>query len=89
MSQFEEIRSRVRTFILEQFPVAQRASLGDTESLVESGIIDSMGVLELVTFIEAEFEVVLSDEDVVSENFDSIATISSFIEDRLTISSEG
>ena len=89
MSQFEEIRSQVRAFIIKQFPAAHRASLGDTESLVESGIIDSMGVLELVTFIEADFELVLSDEDVVSENFDSIATISSFIEDRLAISSEG
>jgi len=89
MSQLDEIRSQVRTFILKQFPVAQRTSLGDVESLVESGIIDSMGVLELVTFIEAEFDLVLSDEDVVSENFDSIATISSFIEERLAISSEG
>lgn len=89
MSQLDEIRSQVRAFILKQFPLAQRASLDDTESLVESGIIDSMGVLELVTFIEADFELVLSDEDVVSENFDSIATISSFIEDTLAISSEG
>ncbi len=89
MSQLDEIRSQVRSFILKQFPATKRASLGDTDSLVESGIIDSMGVLELVTFIESEFECVLSDEDVVSENFNSIATISSFIEDRLTINSEG
>ena len=89
MSQFDEIRATVRAFILKQFPVAQRTSPGDTDSLVESGIIDSMGVLELVTFIEADFELVLSDDDVVSENFDSIATISSFIEERLTIVSQG
>jgi acyl carrier protein len=88
MNQADEIRSQVRTFILKQFPAAQRA-LGDNESLVESGIIDSMGVLELVTFIESQFDLELSDDDVVSDNFDSVATISTFIEEKLAISSQG
>jgi acyl carrier protein len=89
MNQADEIRSQVRVFVERQFPLTQRAPLGDNESLIESGIIDSMGVLDLVTFIESDFEIVISDEDVVSANFDSIATIASFIEEKLAINSKG
>ena len=89
MNSNSEVHSRVRAFLVNQFPLARQAALNDNESLVESGVIDSMGVLELVTFIESDFEIVLSDEDVVADNFDSIATITSFIEEKLAIASGG
>ena len=87
MSDSESIRSRIRDFVFQQFPLAQRNALGDTDSLVERGVLDSMGVLELVTFVESEFDLVLEDDEVASDNFDSIHSLATFVEARLATNS--
>lgn len=51
----------------------------DDASFLENGIIDSMNVLELVVFVEDNFGIVVDDQDVVPENFDSIGRLSSFV----------
>ncbi|MEM7292909.1 MAG: acyl carrier protein [Pseudomonadota bacterium] len=75
--------SRVHQFVLETFPLARSKSVAPDTSLVNTGIVDSMGILEQVMFIETEFSVVLSDEDVVADNFDSINSIAEFINSKL------
>ncbi|MEP7041517.1 MAG: acyl carrier protein [Dokdonella sp.] len=84
----ESIEARVRTFVRENFPVSS-ADVPADKSLLESGIIDSIGVLTLVTWIEQEFEIVVADEDVVPENLDSIERIVRFIERKSNSASEG
>lgn len=74
-----QVADSVRQFILGHFPPARRRPLGETDPLLESGIIDSLGVLDVVGFLESEFEVIVDDEDLVSENFQSIGQIASFI----------
>jgi acyl carrier protein len=54
--------------------------LGDTDSLLDKGIIDSTGVLELVGFIEENFKVQVNDEELVPENLDSVNNLVSYIE---------
>lgn len=88
MNQADEIRAQVRAFILKQFPAAQQPSLGDKDSLVDGGIIDSMGILEVVAFIESRFDILLSNEEVVSDSFDSVATMSTFINEKLLSSQD-
>ena len=78
-----QIIESVRQFILNQFPTARRRSLGEADPLLESGIIDSLGVLDVVEFLESEFKVNISDEDLTPENFQSIAQITAFIEKKL------
>jgi acyl carrier protein len=72
-------QDRIRIFILEKFPLARKRGISDTDPLLESGILDSMGVLELVTFVEQEFGVTVSDEELVPENFQSIRLLADFV----------
>ena len=85
MSSNGEIREQVRAFILKQFPLARRASLDDNKSLVDCGIIDSMGVLEIVTFLESTFDIVLDDDEVASDTFESIGSLATLVEQKLNI----
>lgn len=54
--------------------------LGDDSSFLESGVIDSTGVLELVTYLENKFGFKIADEELVPENLDSINNVLRFIE---------
>ena len=78
------ILKRVRTFIEENFLFREALSdLSDTDSLLESGMMDSTGILELVAFLEGEFPIVMSDAEIVPENLDSIASIAGYVERKL------
>ena len=79
-----DILSRVRTFIEENFLFRADASdLSDTDSLLESGVMDSTGVLEIVAFLESEFSVEMKDAEIVPENLDSISSITAYLERTL------
>ena len=74
---------RIRQFILKQFPLARKqSSIEDDSSLLESGIIDSLGVQDLISFIEEEFRITISDEDLMAENFESIASMAAFVQSK-------
>ncbi len=80
----EEINGQIREFILAHFPIAnQQQSLPDEESLLDNNIIDSMGILELVEFIETKFEITVDDEELVPQNFQSIADLSNFVRTKI------
>ena len=79
----ESIQDSIRDFIREHFPIAKRRSIGDGDSLLASGIVDSLGVLEVVQFIEEEFRITLSDDAMLSENFETIAAIADFVAGQL------
>jgi acyl carrier protein len=70
---------KIREFILEKFPLARKQQLKDSDALLESGILDSLGVLDLVHFIEREFSITIADEELVPENFQTIDRIAAFI----------
>ncbi len=73
------IQDQVRTFITTNFYVADPDKLGNGESLLDSGIIDSTGVLEVIGFIEDTFNVTVEDHEMLPENLDSIERIADFI----------
>jgi acyl carrier protein len=75
-----EVLGKVRTFVATNFYVAEGASLSDDASLLDAGIVDSTGVLEVVQFLESEFGLTVLDDEIVPENVDSIARIAAFIE---------
>lgn len=74
------ISNSTRQFILEHFPSSRRGRLDDTDPLLESGVIDSLGVLDLVAFIESEFTITVDDEELLPENFQDIARIAAYVE---------
>jgi acyl carrier protein len=69
----------VRQFIKRHFSHARTHALGNDDPLLESGIVDSMGVLDLVSFIESEFGISVADEDLVQEHFGSVRQITAYI----------
>ncbi len=74
------VQDRVSQFIRDAFLVDQ---VGEDESFLASGIIDSLGVMQLVSFLETEFSVQVQDADLVPENFDSVERVAAFIERKL------
>lgn len=60
-----------------------KKSLGSDEDLLEQGIIDSLGLMKLIVFIEETFGIEVTDEDVVPENFQSLNLIAKFVEQKL------
>ena len=79
----EVIEASLQQFIRRQFPVARQQQVGLQDSLLELGIVDSLGVLEIVTFIERDLGVPLSDDELVPEHFESIAAIAELVSRRL------
>lgn len=83
MSDTNGINPRIRAFVLEKFPQAKKRALTDDVMLLESGIIDSLGVLDVVQFLEEAFSIKIDDEDLVPENFRTLQAIVSFVERKL------
>jgi len=77
------IKDRIRDFVIENFRYGDAAGVKDDLSLVSSGVVDSTGVLELITFLEDTFAIKIADPEVVPENLDSVAMIASFVEKKL------
>jgi acyl carrier protein len=82
------LRDQIRNFILENFMLENPEDLVDDESMLEKGIIDSTGVLELVAFIESTFEIKVEDEELIPENLDSIKNIVIYLERKLGLASK-
>ena len=76
----ETVRFEVRQFVIRNFLFGERsAAVGDDDSFLDKGIIDSTGVLELVAFLEEQFTIKISDSDLVPENLDSVNLAASFV----------
>jgi acyl carrier protein len=71
--------SRIREFVLQKFPLARKRKVANGDNLLESGIIDSLGVLDLVAFLQQEFAVAVSDDDLTPENFQNIECMAKFV----------
>jgi len=82
------VENKIRKFIEENFILEEENRLGEEDSLLKKGIIDSTGVLELVAFIEETYEFKIEDEELIPENLDSIKNISQFIQNKLNLSRE-
>ena len=74
------ISERIRAFLAQQFPATKK--VGNEDPLLKNGLIDSLGILEVVTFLEKEFGIIVSDEELLPENFGSIRSLSSFVQQK-------
>jgi acyl carrier protein len=76
------VSTHIKDFIWQHFPLARTQKIVDTDHLLEKGILDSLGILEVVTFIEHEFHIILNDDELMPENFQSIKSIVAFVQRR-------
>lgn len=79
----EELRTHVRHFIQKNFIFDDTTHLGDDQSLLATGIVDSTGILELITFLEETCQIKFADNELVADNFDSVVRITAFIATKL------
>lgn len=73
-----DILREVHDYLLAEFP-SDRESYAPDENLLAQGIIDSMGLLKLVTFLESRYGIEAGDEDMVPENFSTLEAIQAFV----------
>lgn len=79
------VRKKVRSFIVANFLFGvEDSKLTDGGSFLQTGIIDSTGILEVVTFVESEYGIRVDDIEMVPENLDSLNNISVFVADKLS-----
>ena len=76
-------RDIITSFVVETFPTGSpEIRIEEDTSFLESGLIDSMGVLELVDFLESQFGIAVEDSELVPENLDSIRSICRYLESK-------
>jgi len=76
-------KQALREFIVENFLFGEGNGLKDETSFLEEGIIDSTGILELVTYLEDTFGIEVEDEELIPENLDSISNVASYLERKI------
>jgi acyl carrier protein len=74
-----DVKTRLRAFVAKNFYLPDPSSFDDTASFLDRGIIDSTGVLELVSFVEGEYGLSIADDEIVPANFDSIDALAGFV----------
>lgn len=80
----DKIKSVLRDYINENFLLFSGLdAFKDTDSFLEKGIIDSTGLLELIGFIEEEFNIRVEDEETMPDNLDSLNNLASYIRRKL------
>ncbi len=77
-----DIKEQVRQFIVSNFYVADPAALNDDASLLDAGIVDSTGVLEVINFIETTFGITVEDSEMLPGNLDAVNHIAAFVQKK-------
>jgi acyl carrier protein len=74
------VKDQIRQFVNEELAAAKGiASVDDGESLIENGVVDSLGIFRLVTFLEESFRVKIGDEEISADNLESVNMIEQFV----------
>lgn len=80
----EEIKGKVREFLVQNFLLGKgSAGIKDGDSFLDSGVVDSTGVLEFVNFLQDTWSIETKDEELLPENFDSIDNLTAFVAKKL------
>lgn len=78
------IEAAIEKYIVEEIMMADRnTKIDPDESLVESGVLDSLALLRFINFLEEQFDIVVDDIEVVPDNFESINVASAFVTGKL------
>ena len=82
MNVMNEIEKFLLSEIIVDFDLEEK-SIAPDKDLISTGIIDSMGILKLTSFIEKNFDIKINNEEIVPENFQTLNALSEFIEKKI------
>jgi acyl carrier protein len=78
------MKDKIRTYIMDNILLGSvDQPIANDDSFLEKGILDSTSILELVAFVEDEFEIEVEDEELIPDNFDSIGKIAAFTVNKI------
>lgn len=78
-----DTKSIIRQYIVaELIKDKKQANLGDSDSLIESGIVDSLGIMKLIGFLEDRINIQISDDELIPENFSSVNSITALVQKK-------
>lgn len=78
-----DIKNKVKEYVFNNFLMGgDGQEIGDDESFLEAGILDSTGVIELVSYLEEEFMIAVQDEELIPENLDSLNGIEQYVKQK-------
>ena len=78
-----DARTTIRTFVIERLaPAVGLTSLGDEDDLIDSGVVDSLGIFQLIAVLEERFGIKIGDEEITPENFGTVAAIDRLVASR-------
>jgi len=78
----------VRSFVVVNYLLGRQDGLSDDDSFQEQGIIDSTGILELVSHLEQTYGIEVLDEELIPDNLDTINRIAAYLTRKLALASE-
>jgi len=83
LSMDRDARATIRDFVLDRLaPTSGRSDIADDDDLIDSGVIDSLGIFQLVAFLEETFGITIGDEEITPENFGSVTAIERLVASR-------
>jgi acyl carrier protein len=83
LSMDRDARATIRDFVLDRLaPTSGRTDIADDDDLIDSGVIDSLGIFQLVAFLEETFRITIGDEEITPENFGSVTAIERLVASR-------
>lgn len=80
----EQFATEIRQFIVDNFLFGDEQGLDDGTSFMQSGIIDSTGILELINYLEQTHGIKVQDDELVPENLDSVSNLEHFLQKKLS-----
>ncbi len=79
------VTARIREFVVDTFLLGDDDGFDDDDSLIEGGIVDSTGVMELVSFLEETYGIAIEDRELVAANLDSITRLRAFVDGKVAL----
>jgi acyl carrier protein len=74
------VAGQIRSFLIRQFPLIK--NVGDEQPLLGGGLIDSLGILDVVSFLESEFNIAVADEELLPKNFGTVRSLAMFVQQK-------
>jgi acyl carrier protein len=80
----QNVQLEVRKFVFDNFFfIESNGNLSDDDSFLENGVVDSLGILTLVTFVQKKYNILVEENELLSENWDSVNRIAAYVERKL------
>ena len=77
------MKEEIRKYLISNAQGGPLESLGDSESLLEAGVIDSMSMLDLIAHLESTYNITVDEDEMVPENFDTIEGMTAYMQEKI------